>query len=183
MMYASHVRGTPAQQPLRSPLHSVRNNHGQWYTKKRWQMADKRKRNEQNGKGPEEDESAQEPPRVFHSRDGELPRVSILVEASFHESATPLPGGIHLLRRDLWRLAVVVLGEPVRSVLEQLLYRSLTALDKRPMQCREALVVRRIYVGTPSEKQVHARRIALVCRPHERGVTLRICDIHGYVLV
>ena len=61
--------------------------------------------------------------------------------------------------------------------------RSLAALYERPMQCGETLIVRRIHVRTPSEEQIYARRIALVCRPHKRRMALRIWNIHRYILV
>jgi hypothetical protein len=118
MMYASHVWGAPLQQLLRSPLHNIQNDQRQGYTDKRWEVTNEEKRNEEHGKRPEEDEPAQEPPCVLHTWYRELSRVPVLVETSFHQSAMPLPGRVHLLCRDLWRLTIVVFGEPVCSVLE-----------------------------------------------------------------
>jgi hypothetical protein len=98
-------------------LHKVRNNQRQGYANKRRVVTNEEEGSEQYGKWPEEDESTQKPPRVLDTWDGELSGVSVAVEASFHESATPLASGIHLLCRNLWSLAFVVLGEPVGPIL------------------------------------------------------------------
>jgi len=51
----------------------------------------------------------------------------------------------------------VVLGEAVRAVLEEFLYGTLAAFDKGPVQRGETLVVGRVDVCAPSQKQVNAR--------------------------
>lgn len=117
MMYASHVGGTPSQKPLCSPLHKIGDNQRQGYTNKRRVVADEEKGSEKYSKRPEEYEATQEPSRVLDTWDGELSRISISIEASFHEGATPLPSSVHLLRRDLRCLAVVVLSESVGAIL------------------------------------------------------------------
>jgi hypothetical protein len=95
----------------------------------------------------------------------------------------PLPCRVHFLGRDFGCLAVVIFGEAVGAVFEQLLYGALASFYEGPVEGCEALVVGRIHVCAPAEEQIHAGRVALVCRPHERGVRLRVGDIHGYVLV
>lgn len=81
-------------------------------------MADQIQPNEKNGKRPEEHEAAQKPPCILDTGNGELLGVAVPIEASFREGAMPLARSVHFLRRNLWCLPIIVLGEPVRSVLE-----------------------------------------------------------------
>ena len=82
MMYASHVRRRPNQQFLRCPLHQVGNNQGCWYADEGRVVADRKERNKNDGKRPEEYEARYEPPRILDAGYGELLRITVLVESS-----------------------------------------------------------------------------------------------------
>lgn len=146
-------------------------------------MADQEQRNQKNGERPKEYEPRYKPPRVLDTWDRELLGIGVLVKPSLCQRAMPLSLCVHLLCCHGGRLAVVVLGETVCAVLEQLVYAFLAAFDEGPVQACEALVIGRIHVCAPSQEQIHAGRVALVCCPHERCMRLRIWNVDGYVLV
>ena len=182
-MYVPHVRGTPLQQLLRGHLHKVAHNQRQRHANEDRVVADQPQRQKKNRKGPKENESRQKPPCVFDAWDGEFLRSPVRLVAGLAQRPVPLPCRVHLLSRNSGRLPVVVLRKPICTVLQQLLYASLTALDQRPVQGRKALVVGSIHVCAPAQEQVHTRGIALVRSPHERSVGLRVGDVDGNILV
>lgn len=102
---------------------------------------------------------------------------------SLTERPAPLSRCVHLLSRDRRCLSVIVLREPIRTVLEQLLYATLAPLYQCPVQCSETLVICGVHIRAPAQEQVHTRGITLVCCPHEWGVGLWVGDVDGDVLV
>lgn len=183
VMYTPHIRRAPLQQLLHSHLHSITRDQRQGHTDKNGVVADQPQGENKNQERPEEGEAREEPPRVLDGRNRKLLRAAIRLVARLAQRPPPLPCCVHLFGRHSRRLPVIVLGEPVSAVLQQLLDAALAALDERPVQRREALVIRSIHVRAPAQEQVHTRRIAFICGPHERSVGLRIGDVDGHVLV
>lgn len=146
-------------------------------------MAEKKHAYEYDEKRPEKYQTRKEPSGVLDSWYWKFHGCAIFVVSGLGQGLVPLPGRVHLLRGYRGRFPVVVLCELVRSVFNQLLYRALGALNKGPMQGREALVICCIDVCAPAEEQIHAGRVSFICGPHKRRVCLRIWNIHRYILV
>lgn len=182
-MYTPHIRRPPLQQLLHSHLHSITRDQRQRQTDKNGVVADQPQAENNNQEWPEEGKAREKPSRVLDCRNGKLLRAAVRPVARLAQRPTPLSCCVHLLGRHSRRLPVIVLREPISAVLQQLLDAALAALDERPVQRCEALVIGSIHVGAPAQEQVHTRRIPLICGPHERGVGLRVGDVDGDVLV
>ena len=85
---------------------------------------------------------------------------------------------VHLFCALCGRLSVLGFREAIGAVFDELLDTALRALDEGPVQRGEAVLVRRGDAGAPQEQDLDARRVALIRRPHEAGVAVRVGHVH-----
>jgi hypothetical protein len=122
-------------------------------------------------KRQEKEETLRESTLVFEEVAGARPgrncRVAIFVIATLLERS--VPGGLRIQFASCngRRLATVCLCKSIGAILDKLEDASRVAFNKCPVKGREALLIRGIYTGSPSQEKVHALGEALVCRPHE----------------
>lgn len=109
--------------------------------------------------------------------------MAILVIAALAQRTVPCRRCVELRSRNRRRLARVRLGEAVGAVLDHLENAGGVALDQRPVQRGEALLIRGMHISTPSQKGVDQLGIALVSRPHEGRVAVAVQHIDRDALV